>query len=158
MPTTTCHHLLLFSLLIFVLHLGEPMESTSRLDPNSEAHDLLPKFGLPKGLLPDNVVRYAVSGDGKFTVELSEPCYAQFSELVSFDKTVKGKMTYGVVSDLSGIHVKKFVFWFPIVRVDAGKGDGTILFDTGSISERHPASEFQDIRSCKSKAAAAADA
>ncbi|MQM01962.1 hypothetical protein Taro_034721 [Colocasia esculenta] len=158
MPTTTCHHLLLFALLIFVLHLGASMKPATRSDPNGEVHGLLPAFGLPKGLLPDNVVRYSVSDDGKFKVKLSEPCYAQFSELVSFDKTIEGKITCGAVSDLSGIKVKKFfVLWFPIVRVDAGNGDGTILFDTGTFSETHPASEFQDIRPCKSMDAAAAD-
>jgi hypothetical protein len=46
-------------------------------------YDDLTDYGLPIGLLPDSVINYSLSADGKFTVELEEPCYAKFQEQVS---------------------------------------------------------------------------
>ncbi|MQL91277.1 hypothetical protein Taro_023890 [Colocasia esculenta] len=149
MPAGRRHLPLLLALLFVSFHLGAPSDD----DPNKVAHDGLELFGLPRGLLPDNVVSYTGSRDGgPFSVELSGTCYIQFSDLAYYHKTVSGKISYGLLSDLSGIEVRKLFFWFPIVRVETGDGDGTILFDTGLISERHFISEFQDVRECKDSA------
>uniref|UniRef100_A0A1D1YLT4 Uncharacterized protein At5g01610 n=1 Tax=Anthurium amnicola TaxID=1678845 RepID=A0A1D1YLT4_9ARAE len=138
----TAHHLLY--ILLAALQLVAPASGS-----NGTVYDLLPVFGLPRGLLPGNVVNYTRSDDGGFAVELSEPCYVQFSELAYYERTITGKISYGLISSLTGIQARKFYIWVAITRIAVDSGDDTIQFDTGVISEKHPASEFDHIRPCK---------
>jgi len=45
-------------------------------------YDALRKHGLPIGLVPQSIVDYHLSENGKFTLELADPCYAKFQEQV----------------------------------------------------------------------------
>ncbi|XP_054806170.1 uncharacterized protein LOC129308806 [Prosopis cineraria] len=121
-----------------------------RSDPS--VHDLLTKYGLPKGLLPNNVKSYALSDDGSFRVELQKPCYVQFDRLVYYDKVITGKLTYGSVSDVSGIQAKKLFIWLPVTGIKANEKSDTVEFYVGPLSEELPAKQFDDIPSCKRQA------
>jgi hypothetical protein len=57
--------------------------ATAAVKDIKSVYDDLTDYGLPIGLLPDSVINYSLSADGKFTVELEEPCYAKFQEQVS---------------------------------------------------------------------------
>lgn len=116
------------------------------------AHDLLQVYGLPKGLLPDSVSSNSLSENGEFVVELEAPCYIQFSYLVYYEKTIRGKLSYGAISDLSGIQAKQFFFWVSLTGIEAHPTDGTIEFQVGFLSHTLSASEFDYIRQCKAKA------
>ncbi len=48
-------------------------------------YDALRKHGLPIGLVPQSIVDYHLSENGKFTLELADPCYAKFQEQVCCD-------------------------------------------------------------------------
>ncbi|WOL15231.1 hypothetical protein Cni_G24012 [Canna indica] len=117
-----------------------------------EVHDALPQYGLPKGLLPDSIVDYSLSNDGDFMIELAAPCYIQFSYLVYYEKTIRGKLSYGAISSLSGIQAKKLFFWVSITGIQAHPADGTIKFEAGFISESLKESEFESVRHCKATA------
>ncbi|XP_074578835.1 uncharacterized protein LOC141835296 [Curcuma longa] len=119
---------------------------------DEDAHDYLPVYGLPKGLLPDSVVNGSLSENGEFVVELAAPCYIQFSYLVYYEKIIRGKISYGAIKDLSGIQAKHFFFWVSLTAIEAHPADGTIEFKVGFLSESLPASEFDSIRQCKAKA------
>ncbi|CAI9268581.1 unnamed protein product [Lactuca saligna] len=82
----------------------------------TEIHDLLPEYGLPKGILPNAVDSYNISPtDGAFTVQLKRPCYVKFEDqTVYYSKNIEGKLSYGSVSDVSGIQAKELMC--PIVR------------------------------------------
>ncbi|XP_028759606.1 uncharacterized protein LOC114718456 [Neltuma alba] len=121
-----------------------------RSDPN--VHDLLTKYGLPRGLLPNNVKSYALSSDGSFRVELQKPCYVQFDRLVYYDKVITGKLTYGSVSDVSGIQAKKLFIWLPVTGIKANEKSGTVEFYVGPLSEELPAHQFDEVPSCKREA------
>ncbi|KAG6535108.1 uncharacterized protein LOC122014615 [Zingiber officinale] len=116
------------------------------------AHDLLPEYGLPKGLLPDSVVSNSLSENGDFVVELEAPCYVKFSYLVYYEKTIRGKLSYGAISDISGIQAKQLFFWVSLTGIEAHPADGTIEFKVGFLSQTLSASEFDRIRQCKAKA------
>ncbi|GFZ12967.1 DUF538 family protein, putative [Actinidia rufa] len=148
--------LILFSLLFLsTIHLSVstrptlnlPLPSTSTAD----VHDLLPQYGFPKGLIPNVVKSYSLSHDGSFVIELDRACYVQFDELVWYDKQVKGKISYGSISNLSGIQTKKLFLWVSVTAIEVDSGSGMIEFYVGALSEKLPAEQFETIPNCKNK-------
>ena len=118
----------------------------------ADVHDLLPLYGLPKGLLPDNVNSYSLSADdGDFEIELDSTCYVHFSKLVYYDKKIKGKLSYGKVSGVSGIQAKKGFLWVSVSGIVAHPSSDTVEFQVGFLSEELPVSEFEKIHTCKDK-------
>ncbi|XVE74754.1 hypothetical protein DITRI_Ditri12bG0043200 [Diplodiscus trichospermus] len=118
----------------------------------SDVHDLLPTYGLPKGILPNNVKSYTLSATGDFTVELESTCYVQFDQLVYYEKTIRGKLSYGAVHDVSGIQAKKLFVWLPVTGIEVDEKSDTVQFFVGALSEKLPAKQFEDIPVCKSMA------
>ncbi|XP_042480079.1 uncharacterized protein LOC122060999 [Macadamia integrifolia] len=117
-----------------------------------DVFDLLPEFGLPKGLIPNAVKSFSITDDGEFEVELDRTCYVQFNELVYYDKKITGRLSYGAVSDVTGIQAKKFFVWVPVTGIKAKPNSDLIEFYVGILSEEFPAEQFQTIPVCKSKA------
>ncbi|CAA7399274.1 unnamed protein product [Spirodela intermedia] len=150
MPTT-CYLsiLLLLGVLTLAAPLGATISTAAGGGANKTAHELLPKFGLPRGLLPGNVVNYAMSKDGEVTVELSEPCYIQFSELAYYEKIITGRISYGLISGISGIQVRKFLLWVAITNIAVDRENNSIQFNNGLLAEKHPSSEFDSVRPCE---------
>lgn len=119
----------------------------------TDVHDLLPLYGLPKGLLPGNVKSYSLDKEtGSFSIELTSDCYVHFEQLVWYDKKIVGKLTYGAVKDVSGIQAKKLFLWLPVTGMEKVSGSDTIKFYVGSLSEELPAGQFAEIPDCKRKA------
>ncbi|XWS73434.1 hypothetical protein CRYUN_Cryun02cG0128000 [Craigia yunnanensis] len=154
---------ILFLTLFFQTHLsfsttdptvdhGLPLSSST-----SDVHDLLPTYGLPKGILPNIVKSYTLSPTGDFTVNLESTCYVQFDQLVYYEKTIRGKLSYGAVHDVSGIQAKKLFLWLPVTGIEVDKNSGMVQFFVGPLSETLPAKQFEDIPVCKSKAFLRAD-
>ncbi|GAV81316.1 DUF538 domain-containing protein [Cephalotus follicularis] len=149
----------LFLTLLFKTHLSFPLPKLEfnrnrpflPLNSLTDVHDLLPQYGLPKGLLPNNVKSYSLSSSGDFNIELESPCYVQFDQLVYYDKKIKGQLSYGSVHDVSGIQAKKLFLWVSVTGIVAEKDSGTIDFYVGALSESLPAKQFDDIPVCKSK-------
>ncbi|KAF5447988.1 hypothetical protein F2P56_033497 [Juglans regia] len=129
-----------------------PNRLSSPLQSVTDVHDLLPQYGLPKGLLPNNVKSYTLSDDGSFSIELTSPCYVQFDQLVYYNKKVNGKLSYGSVSSVSGIQAKKLFLWVSVTGIQADKDSDSIEFYVGALSEKLPAKQFEDVPVCKSKA------
>ncbi|KAM3693138.1 hypothetical protein ACJW31_08G143500 [Castanea mollissima] len=135
------------------LSLNLPFISTVT-ETTADVHDLLPHYGLPKGLIPNNVDSFTLSDDGTFTLQLSSPCYVQFDQLVYYDKKISGKLSYGSVSSVSGIQAKKLFLWVSVTGIQADKDSDMIEFYVGSLSEKLPAKQFEDVPVCKTKACA----
>lgn len=130
--------------------------SATDIYSNSDAppvYDLLPQYGLPKGLLPDSVTNYSLADDGSFVVELEKPCYLHFDYLVYYDRKISGVLKYGSITGLKGIQVKKLIFWLDVdeIRVDLPPSD-YIYFQVGWITRKLGVSQFQSVRSCSSHA------
>ncbi|KAI3434222.1 uncharacterized protein J3R85_006676 [Psidium guajava] len=144
---------LLFSLTLVSLLAFLPSPSLSNPNPSAPTvHELLPKFGLPSGLLPDSVRSYNLSDDGRFSVVLDKPCYVQFDYLVYYDRQVTGKLSYGSITDLEGIQVQRFLFWLDVdeIRVDLPPSD-SIYFQVGIINKKLDVDQFKTVRSCRDK-------
>ncbi|KAF5770266.1 hypothetical protein HanRHA438_Chr14g0668441 [Helianthus annuus] len=131
------------------------ISSTSALsgDPPT-VYQILEKYGLPTGLLPDSVKSYSLSpDDGSFVVELEQPCYIQFDYLVYYDTKITGKLNVGSITDLDGIQVKRFLFWFSVdeIRVDLPSSDN-IYFTVGIINKKLDIDQFETVHSCTDNA------
>lgn len=136
--------LLLFSLLSF-------SKSHLCLSSTSDIHDLLPNYGFPKGLLPNAVASYSLSSDGNFIIQLTHPCYVQFDQLVYYDKEIRGKLSFGSVSGVSGIQAKKLFLWVTVTGMTLDSDSDIIEFHVGALSQRLPAKQFEKIPNCKNK-------
>ncbi|XP_020256614.1 uncharacterized protein LOC109833372 [Asparagus officinalis] len=131
--------------LILLLNLLLPSQSET-------VYDLLPRYGLPRGLLPSAVKSYSLSSNGEFVVELTSTCYVHFlSNLVYYEKKITGKVSYGQITDIEGIQAKKLFLWTSVTKIVAHPADETIEFYVGFLSESLQASEFEEVPACKSK-------
>ncbi|PRQ35670.1 hypothetical protein RchiOBHm_Chr5g0082501 [Rosa chinensis] len=83
---------------------------------------------------------------------LENPCYVHFDQLVYYNKNIKGKLSFGSVSDVSGIQAKKLFIWVSVTGMHMEQGSDSVEFYVGALSEKLPAKQFEDIPVCKSKA------
>ncbi|KAL5765233.1 hypothetical protein ACOSP7_017516 [Xanthoceras sorbifolium] len=135
---------------VFVLCLLGPSLSLPSDENPPTVFDILPKFGLPPGLLPNSVTDYTLHDDGRFVVVLSGPCYVQFDYLVYYEKTISGKLGYGSITDLNGIQVQRFFLWFDVdeIKVDLPPSD-SIYFQVGLINKKLDVGQFKTVHSCR---------
>ncbi|XP_021821434.1 uncharacterized protein LOC110763010 [Prunus avium] len=142
-------HLGLIPILLFFISIN-PRPSLSLSESPATVFEILPKYGLPSGLLPASVSNYTLSDDGRFVVVLGKPCYVQFEYLVYYEKTITGKLTYGAITELKGIQVQRFLFWFDVdeIRVDLPPSD-SIYFTVGIINKKLDVDQFENVHSCR---------
>ncbi|KAK7400105.1 hypothetical protein VNO78_11305 [Psophocarpus tetragonolobus] len=113
-------------------------------------YEVLPKYGLPSGLLPNTVSDYSLEEDGEFAVYLAKPCYIEFDYLAYYDDKITGKLSYGSITNLKGIQVQKLFIWFNVdqIRVDLPPSD-SIYFQVGIINKKLDIDQFQTVHSCR---------
>ncbi|KAH7532310.1 uncharacterized protein LOC107415023 [Ziziphus jujuba] len=134
-------------LLLFVSIVTTPCLT---LSDTPTVYEILSQFGLPSGLLPDSVTSYTLSDDGRFIVHLEKPCYVEFEYLVYYEKTITGKLSYGSITDLKGIQVKRLLFWFDVdeIKVDLPPSN-SIYFQVGIINKKLDVEQFKTVHSCR---------
>ncbi|XP_058735850.1 uncharacterized protein LOC131607917 [Vicia villosa] len=137
-----------FSTFIFIFH------TTATPTPTpADIHDLLPDYGFPKGILPNNIAFYTISPSGYFTVHLESPCYVRFSDqLVYYNTLITGTLTHGSVSGVSGIQAKMLFIWLTVTGMEVDSRSGMLEFFVGALSKKLPADQFQNLPVCSSKA------
>ncbi|KAG8062166.1 hypothetical protein GUJ93_ZPchr0003g17310 [Zizania palustris] len=118
------------------------------------ANDLLPEYGLPRGLIPESIASYTFdNATGDFEIQLTSTCYIWFgSHLAYFQDTIRGRIAYGTITNLSGIQAQKFFVWVSITTIVAHPDEGTVEFQAGFISEALPESDFAEVPVCGSGA------
>ena len=82
-------------------------------------------------------------------MEMEHTCYVKFADdqLVYYDKIIKGKLSYGKVSEVSGIQAKRFL-WVPVTGLDVDSDAGMVAFHVGPFTQKVPAQQFQTIPTC----------
>ncbi|XP_051178919.1 uncharacterized protein [Lolium perenne] len=144
-------------LLVAAAVAAAPLASAaSGASPNGAANDLLPKYGLPRGLIPDSVSSYSFDETtGDFEIHLAGTCYVWFGDhLVYYEKNIRGCLSPGKITGLSGIQAKKLFLWVSVSGMVAHPKEGTLEFQAGFISEALPASLFDKVPSCGASAGA----
>lgn len=146
--------LCILPLTLLILVFSSVMFSVSGEASEPTVYEILPKFGLPSGLLPDSVTSYSLAEDGTFEVYLEKPCYVQFDYWVYYETTITGKLSVGSITDLKGIQVQRFLLWFDVdeIRVDLPPSDN-IYFTVGIINKKLDVGQFQTVHSCRDKKA-----
>lgn len=154
MSPTTLILLWLCSTFVFEFQHVNVIIATPTSNP-TDIHDLLPQYGFPKGLLPNNVASYTLpsSDDGFFTVQLQSPCYVHFSDqLVYYHSLITGYLSYGSVSGVSGIQAKMLFLWLPVTGITVHHDSDMLEFFVGALSQNIPATRFQRVPGCSPKA------
>lgn len=137
-------YIIIFSLFIIF--------SVSNSESPESVFDILPKYGLPSGLLPNCVKNYSLSpDDGRFIVDLENSCYVHFDYLTYYEKRITGTLKIGSITDLKGIQVKRFFIWLNVdeIKVDLPPSD-SIYFQVGIINKKLSVDQFQTVHSCGS--------
>uniref|UniRef100_A0A0D9VXP9 Uncharacterized protein n=1 Tax=Leersia perrieri TaxID=77586 RepID=A0A0D9VXP9_9ORYZ len=131
-----------------------PLAANAQL--HGVANDLLPEYGLPRGLIPETISSYTFdNATGDFEIQLASTCYIWFgSHLAYFEDTIAGRISYGTINGLTGIQAKKFFLWVSITTIIAHPDEGTVEFQAGFISEALPESDFANVPICGSGAGA----
>lgn len=139
-----------FSLLYITSALSQTAPEPEPRPDEPTVHEILPKFGLPGGLLPDSVASYSLSPDGRFVVFLKGPCYVQFEYLIYYEDRITGKLNYGSITGLEGISVQWFFIWFDVdeIRVDLPPSD-SIYFHVGFVNKKLDVDQFMTVHSCQ---------
>ncbi|KAM0952085.1 hypothetical protein DsansV1_C03g0032681 [Dioscorea sansibarensis] len=143
-------------LLLLLLSVASGLAFASRpaLTSNGTSiYDLLPKYGLPPGLLPDTVINYTLFDDGSFVIDLAGPCYIEFDYLVYYQPRITGTVHYGSIDDLKGIQVRRFLIWFDVdsIKVDLPPAN-FIYFQVGWITRKLTVGQFETVHSCQDNA------
>ncbi|CAK8578506.1 unnamed protein product [Lathyrus sativus] len=114
-----------------------------------EIHDLLPDYGFPKGVLPNNVALYTISPSGYFTVHLDSPCYVHTSDrFIYYNTLITGTLTNGSVYGVSGVQTKILFIWLSVTGMKADSRSGMLEFFIGALSKELPANLFQNVPAC----------
>ncbi|ESQ42000.1 hypothetical protein EUTSA_v10014810mg [Eutrema salsugineum] len=144
-------HRFSYSILFSLTLLSTTTLSLFEPDPDSisTVYEILPKYGLPSGLLPDSVTNFTLSDDGRFVVYLAKSCDIEFDYLVHYDETISGRIGYGSITDLKGIQVKRLFIWFDVdeIKVDLPPTD-SIYFKVGFINKKLDIDQFKTVHSC----------
>ncbi|KAK4380262.1 hypothetical protein RND71_002124 [Anisodus tanguticus] len=122
---------------------------------NTTVYQILTKYSLPQGILPNSVKAYTLSEDGTFEVVLEKPCYVEFEYLVYYAEKISGKLSIGSITELGGIQVKRFLFWLNVneIRVDF-PSSGSIYFQVGIINKKLDVKQFETVHTCRDNALA----
>lgn len=114
------------------------------------AHDVLTAHGLPRGLLPAGIAAFSHDpATGRFEASLDAPCTAKAEVDLRYNATVSGEISYGRISDLSGVSAQDLFLWFAVlsIRVDV-PSSGVIYFDVGVVFKHFPLSFFEAPPPC----------
>ncbi|CAF1923534.1 unnamed protein product [Brassica oleracea] len=109
---------------------------------NLTAYDVVQKYKLPRGILPEGVIDYDLNPKtGFFKVYLNNTCRFPIEVYkVKYQPIVSGFIKNGRVSRLKGVSVKVLYFWLSIGEVTS---DGQELeLSVGAASEEFSAHQF----------------
>ncbi|KAK4786406.1 hypothetical protein SAY86_003095 [Trapa natans] len=113
-------------------------------------YDHFRRYGLPAGLLPKGITEFSIdTSDGRFQVNLPQPCNANFENQVHYDFNVTGILSPSQVGELSGVSSQELFLWFPVktIHVDV-PSSGLIYFDVGDIAKQFSLSQFECPPDC----------
>ncbi|KAL3699526.1 hypothetical protein R1sor_017548 [Riccia sorocarpa] len=114
-----------------------------------DAYEQLISYGFPRGILPDSVTGYSLEDDGHFSVYLEGKCnvFIPGEFPVIYSKTITGKLSFGSLTDLKGIQVQAYFFWWPIDTISVSNGN--LVFEVGSLTAKYPVNNFDESPACE---------
>ncbi|CAM0144668.1 unnamed protein product [Urochloa decumbens] len=117
------------------------------------AYEMLERYKLPRGILPQGVERYVLRpDDGSFEVFFSGAGGCEFSVgeggryLLHYERRIAGTARAGSITALQGVSVKVFFVWLGITEVDH-TGD-QLSFRVGPLAASFPLRKFAESPRC----------
>ncbi|CAO2152774.1 unnamed protein product [Urochloa humidicola] len=127
-----------------------PPTTATPLTTNSSmptAYDMLEKYNLTRGILPQGVTGYVLRPNGSFEVYLQDDCILwPGSILVQYGRRITGAIRPGSITSVEGMKVKVLLAWFTISEVDR-IGD-RLWFSAGPVSKSFPIDTFARSPQC----------
>nr|GMC57167.1 uncharacterized protein LOC109180544 isoform X2 [Ipomoea batatas]GMD45827.1 uncharacterized protein LOC109180544 isoform X2 [Ipomoea batatas] len=123
----------------------------SQSSASPSIYDLLNIYALPAGIFPKGISDFSFDpATGRFELHRARSCAARFETDVWHDVTVAGTLSYGRISDLSGVAAQELFLWLPVheIRVDI-PSSGLIYFDAAVVSKKFSLTFFEIPLDCK---------
>lgn len=121
--------------------------------------ELLRSKGLPAGLFPSGVEYFSFDlSSGLLEVRLRGPCYARYDDdnLTYFERVVRGKLSYGELTDVVGWSEEELFLWLPVKGIlVADPSSGIVLVDIALAHKELAASVFEEPPECRPDAGVA---
>ncbi|KAF8405654.1 hypothetical protein HHK36_007730 [Tetracentron sinense] len=121
-------------------------DSANTTEPT--VYEMLEKFNLPRGILPQGAKGYVLHEDNRFEVFLEGDCKfgVEGGYSLNYKSKIAGKVGFGSLKDLQGVSVKVFFVWLSITEVSIE--DGELDLYVGLMSASFPLSNFDECPRC----------
>ncbi|XP_039126163.1 uncharacterized protein LOC120262157 [Dioscorea cayenensis subsp. rotundata] len=142
-------HKTLFLILYILLLSSSSCLSLETLGDAATAYDILERYGLPKGLLPQGVQSYLLTNEGSFEFFLFDKCEfeVQGKYMLKYKTIIKGSVEFGSLRDVKGLSVRFLFVWIGVDRVVVS-GDELRFYYHGSFYFSLPVSYFEQCPRC----------
>ncbi|KAF8711416.1 hypothetical protein HU200_029448 [Digitaria exilis] len=140
--------LLLLSAIVLCLATASPTPTLAPSpEPEPTAYQMLERYNLTAGILPEGVTGYVLRPDGSFEVYLPGDCsFRAGSMQVRYSSRVAGSIRPESITGVEGVKVKLLLAWVGVTQVDR---DGDQLrFSAGPISKSFPVETFAHSPQC----------
>ncbi|CAL4981715.1 unnamed protein product [Urochloa decumbens] len=123
---------------------------TTALTANSStptAYDMLEKYNLARGILPEGVTGYVLRPDGSFEVYLPGDCNINAANMqIKYSSRISGNIKAQSISRLEGVKVELMLIWIGITGVT--RTNYELNFFAGPISKSFPIGSFASSFQC----------
>ncbi|CAN6374843.1 unnamed protein product [Urochloa humidicola] len=121
--------------------------------PKPTAYDMLERYNLARGILPEGVTGYVLRPDGSFEVFFSGAGGCEFTVgeggryKLRYDRRIAGTASAGSIRQLQGVSVKVLFVWLGVTEVDRA-GD-QLSFHVGPLAASFPLRKFAVSPRCR---------
>ncbi|CAN6374842.1 unnamed protein product [Urochloa humidicola] len=111
--------------------------------PTPTAYDMLEKYNLTPGILPQGVTGYILRPDSSFEVYLLGDCaFRAGSMQVRYSSRITGTIRPASITGVQGVKVKVLFAWVAVTEVDR------LRFSDGPVSKSFPVGTFAHSPQC----------
>ncbi|CAO2152482.1 unnamed protein product [Urochloa humidicola] len=115
--------------------------------PKPTAYDMLERYNLARGILPEGVTGYVLRPDGSFEVYLPGDCNIRAANMqIKYSSRISGKIKAQSISGLQGVKVQLMLLWIGIT--DVTRTGYELRFFAGPISKSFPIGKFASSFQC----------
>ncbi|CAO1948534.1 unnamed protein product [Urochloa humidicola] len=115
--------------------------------PTPTAYDMLERYNLARGILPDGVTGYVLRADASFEVYLPGDCNIRAANMqIKYSSRISGNIKAQSIRGLKGVKVQLMLVWIGIT--DVTRTGYELNFFAGPISKSFPVGKFASSFQC----------
>ncbi|RLM68990.1 hypothetical protein C2845_PM17G05250 [Panicum miliaceum] len=113
------------------------------------AYEMLEKYNLTRGILPEGVTGYVLHPDGSFEAYLPGDCNIHAANMqIKYSSRIAGNIQAQWIRSLEGVKVEMMLVWIGVTQVT--RTDDQLNFFAGLISKSFPIGNFSKSPQCSS--------